>query len=247
MIIIEPEIFNPFLQLKCGFASKVDSAAGAPYHFNLSYSVGDEKEKVDANRRKFYSHFSLSPDQVATQNQTHSANVTIVEKPGNYPDSDALITKEKNLGLVVSSADCLPVFIYDFTQNIIAAVHSGWRGTQQRILSAVLETLFTNYSSHPDNLYTYFGPSISASVYEVGPEVAEQFPKKYSVKRKEKYLLNIPLVNYDILRGAGIPDENIQISKHCTYTDFHFLHSYRKGGKVSGRALGLITMVDDGR
>lgn len=243
MIIIEPEIFNPFLKVKCGFASKIDSSASGPYHFNLSYSVGDKKEAVDANRKKFYSHFALQENQVATQNQIHSKNITIVDSPGNYPESDALITAKRGLGLVVSSADCLPVFIYDKQHDVIAAVHSGWRGSQQRILAAVLDTLFTEFSAHPDNLFIYFGPSISAEVYEVGAEVANQFPKKYSQSKREKYLLDIPLFNYDILRGACIPDENIQMSNHCTFTEENIFHSYRRAGQISGRALGLIMMV----
>lgn len=244
MIIIEPEIFNQFPEIKCGFSTKPDQEARPPYFFNLSASVGDDPAAVVARKEQFYNWFGLTSSDVATQYQVHEDTVTLVTKPGLYPSSDALVTDVTGLGLVVSSADCLPVFVYDRKNRVIAGIHSGWKSSEKKIVRKAIQFMEEKWNSHPDNLYVYFGPSISGKVYEVGPEVAEKFPSKYLTPVKEKFLLNIPLFNYDILSSFGIPSRNIQVSRLCSLTNERLLHSYRRAGQVSGRAVGLIVMKE---
>lgn len=242
MIIIEPEIFNQFPEIKCGFSTKSDTETVPPFHFNLSASVGDDPDAVLARKERFYKWFGLTPSDVATQHQVHEDSVTFVTKPGLFPLSDALVTDVSGLGLVVSSADCLPVFVYDKKNMVIAGIHSGWKSSEKKIVRKTIQFLEEKWNSHPDNLYVYFGPSISGEVYEVGPEVAEKFPSKYIIPLKEKFLLNIPLLNFDFLTSYGIPEKNIQVSRLCTFNNRKLLHSYRREGPISGRAVGLIMM-----
>lgn len=244
MIIIEPEIFNQFPEIKCGFSTKSDQDALPPYHFNLSGSVEDDPKAVLGRKERFYNFFGLTPSDVATQHQVHEDSVTVVKRPGLYPSSDALVTEVAALGLVISSADCLPVFIYDKKNRVIAGIHSGWRSSEKRIVRKTIDLLVQKWNSHPDHLFAYFGPSVSAEVYEVGAEVAERFPSKYFIPVKEKFYLNIPLFNFDILTSYGVPEKNIQVSRLCSYSNQKLLHSYRRDGKVSGRAVGLIMMKD---
>ena len=88
----------------------------------------------------------------------------------------------------------------------------------------------------------YLSPSISAINYEVGIEVAEQFDLNYLIQKNEKYLLDIPKINEDILLNYGVNPHNIQVSNLCSYEYLSILHSYRRDGKKSGRALGIIAM-----
>lgn len=76
--------------------------------------------------------------------------------------------------------------------------------------------------------------------YEVGAEVATQFPKKYLVNKRVSFFLDLTQINYDFMTEFGIPKNNIQKSELCSYSMKNFLHSYRRGGLHSGRALGLI-------
>ena len=101
------------------------------------------------------------------------------QKLGNIGEGDALITDKPNLALTISTADCTPVFIYDKENKVIAGVHSGWRGTEKKILLETLKKLKSDFNSQPENLYVYIAPSISQEKYEVGPEVAEKFEDKY--------------------------------------------------------------------
>ena len=134
MLIIKPFIFNSFPEILFGFSTKIGPDAESPFYFNLSYSVGDEKETVDQNLRMFFEKVGLSTNKVSFQKQVHEDFIQEVNESGNCGESDGLITTSKNLGLAISSADCPAVFIYDPVRKAIAAVHSGWRGTEKKIV-----------------------------------------------------------------------------------------------------------------
>ena len=117
MLIIKPFIFKRFPEIVCGFSTKIGPNAKPPYYFNLSYSVGDEKEIVDSNRRLFFNELGLNEKMVSYQKQVHEDKISKVNSFGSCGESDALITTNKNLGLAISSADCPAIFIYDPMQE----------------------------------------------------------------------------------------------------------------------------------
>ncbi|PIW69038.1 MAG: peptidoglycan editing factor PgeF [Ignavibacteriales bacterium CG12_big_fil_rev_8_21_14_0_65_30_8] len=242
MLIIKSSIFKKYPELTFGFSTKRGLNRSEPFYFNMSLSVGDKKENVLKNRETFFHALELSSENIALQKQIHNTNITEVKKGGIYEDSDALITKEKGIGLAVSSADCSTIFIYDKLNKVIAAVHSGWRGTAKKILKFTLDKLTADFDSSPSNLIVFIGPSISQKNYEVGNEVAEQFDDKYLQKKADKFLLDVSAVNYDILLNYGVKKENIEKSQLCSFEENNLLHSYRRDAKISGRALGVIAM-----
>ncbi|MCU0343084.1 MAG: polyphenol oxidase family protein, partial [Ignavibacterium sp.] len=146
------------------------------------------------------------------------------------------------LGLAIAVADCTPVFLYDIKNNVIAAVHSGWQGTADKILLKTLLILQKDYSSKPENLVAYVGPSISQANYEVGKEVADKFDQTFIKPKGDKYLLDISGINYFELVKFGIPKNQIQKSRLCTFEFNTLLHSYRRDGNLSGRSLGVIAV-----
>ncbi len=244
MYILKPYIFEKHPEIIFGFSTKVSEDVKPPYYFNLSYSVGDDKNIVDKNRKEFFKSLGLSVENVSYQRQIHSDIVQIIECGGDNGASDALITDKKNLGIAIAVADCTPIFIYDKKNKVIAAVHSGWKGTEQKILLKTLNKLHSTYKSNPENLFCYIGPSISQSNYEVGNEVAELFDKSFSKPNGEKYLLNVCGINYKTLLDFGIPKNQIQKSELCTFEFESLLHSYRRDGNLSGRALGVIAIKE---
>ncbi|MEJ2195606.1 MAG: peptidoglycan editing factor PgeF [Ignavibacteriaceae bacterium] len=244
-MIINPYIFNHIPNIIFGFSTKIGLKREAPYYFNMSYSVGDDSIKVDENRKYFFNQLGLSIDAIAYQKQVHGDEIKFVSSGGDCGESDAMITTKKGIGLALSTADCCAIFIFDVVKQIIAGVHSGWRGTSKRILSKVLKILFDEYSSKPENLVCYLSPSISKANYQVGPEVAQQFDLRYIMPVGENFLLNISKINYDILSHSGVKPQNIQLSNLCSYEYSSILHSYRRDGKESGRSLGVIVMKDN--
>lgn len=240
MIIIKSLLFEKYSDIIFGFSTKKSPGTVPPFYFNLSLSVGDKADDVKKNRKEFFQALGL--EDIAFQKQTHSDIVSYIDKPGVCGESDAMITDKKGIGLAVSVADCTPVFLFDKKQKVVAGIHSGWRGTKQRIVARTLEKLINDFNSSPEDLVAYIGPSISASHYEVGGEFKELFDAKYLQGSDGRLLLDVKAVNYDILREYGIPDNQIQVSRLCTFQMHDLLHSYRRDGQTSGRLLGIIAL-----
>ncbi|MFA3781743.1 peptidoglycan editing factor PgeF [Melioribacteraceae bacterium 4301-Me] len=242
MKIIYSRLFERFPEIIFGFSTKVGLNRPAPYYFNLSLSVGDDSNNVIENRNFFFKQLGLSSNEIAYQRQIHSDLISIVDRAGFVGESDAMITSKKGIGLAISAADCVPIFIYDKKNNLIAAVHSGWRGTYKKILAKTLLKLQYEFNSMPNNLFVCLGPSISQKKYEVGQDVANLFDEKYLIKKNNKFYLNIVQANIDMLLNAGVPENNIEQSNLCTFEEKNLLHSYRRDGKNSGRSLGIIAL-----
>jgi YfiH family protein len=242
MFILKPYIFKKFPEIIFGFSTKIGGNAKSPFDFNLSFSVGDEKSIVESNRESFFKELGLDNNSIAFQKQIHSDIIKIVDSEGVKGESDALITNKRNLGLAITVADCTPIFIYDYENKVLAAVHSGWRGTEQKILAKTLVKLRDTFHTKSENLFIYIGPSISSVNYEVGKEVAEKFDRRYISKKNDKLYLDVSLINYDILIEFGVPKVQIQKSELCTFEYNSILHSYRRDKEKSGRSLGIIAL-----
>ncbi len=242
MNIIGSKIFKQFPVINFGFSPKLGLERSAPYFFNLSLSVGDDPNIVNENREAFFNELGLTTSQVALQRQIHSDIISIVEKPGLLGESDALITTKVNIGLAISTADCTPIFIFDSSKLIIAAIHSGWRGTEKKIVLKTLQKLVYEFGTKTDDLFVYVGPSISHRNYEIGPDVAELFNSDYVLKNNGKLHLDVLSANVDMLEEFGVPIDQIEISPYCSFKEKNLFHSYRRDGNNSGRHLGVISL-----
>jgi YfiH family protein len=243
-MIIKPQIFQQFPELIAAQSTRVGGVSPLPYGLNMSSHVGDEPANVAENRKRFYEAVGVSDHaRFVYQNQIHSSNINVVHGDENVvPQSDALITAEPNVILAVSVADCTPVLIYDKRTHLIAAVHAGWRGTEQMITINTVRKMMEMGSS-PSDLYCFIGASASKEKYEVGFDVATLFEKKHlSELGNGKFLLDVKMANADQLLYAGVPQEQIEVCDRCTISD-EDLHSYRRDGKQSGRMLAIIGRV----
>lgn len=242
LFLIKPHIFDKFPEIVCAFTTKIGLERKEPYFFNISFAVGDDESLVKENRSALYSDLNLESYKIHFQKQIHSDIIRIVNSNSIPEESDAMICSETKNALAIIAADCSSIFIYDSKNRIIAAVHSGWRGTQKRILEKTLEILSRQFNSKSKDLYVYMGPSISQANYQVGEEVAELFEKKYLNNIDDKFYLDVALVNYDMLLDFGISKNQIQKSSICTYEMKELFHSFRRDGNKSGRSLGIIAL-----
>ncbi len=243
-MLIAPEIFKQFPELIAAQSTREGGISPYPYGLNLSSHVGDDPKNVVENRRRFYREIGLPPEaKFVYQNQIHSANINIVKGDESIvKESDALITSEENVFLVVSIADCTPILLYDPIVKIIAAVHAGWRGTEQLITIAVVRRMIS-LGAKTENMFAFIGASASGANYEVGTDVATLFEKDhYTELPNGKCLLDIKKANRDQLLIGGVPLDHIEINPRCTITDLN-LHSYRRDGKQSGRMFAVIGRV----
>ena len=152
--------------------------------------------------------------EVASMNQTHSNIVLEIEKSGVY-DADALITTKKNLLLVVSTADCMPVVISDCTR--VGIIHIGWKGIENKIFFNAIENFDIN------KLKVSIGPHAKACCYEIQDDLSHKFPD-YTVEREEKKFLNL---SEDIILFCQKNNIDVEIANECTIGDMMF-YSYRR-------------------
>ncbi len=240
-MIIKSKIFFQFPEIRCGISTRQGGISPEPFGMNLSFKVGDDEVNVRKNRERFFGSLGIGIDSLATTHQVHGDTVQLVESPGKFETCDALITNTKNIFLAVTVADCLPILLFDPVTHSVAAVHTGWRGSKLKITEKTVGVLSKEYGVSSKNLFAYIGPSADVCCYEVGDEVAQEFPKQFLKQGKNSKLhLNLKEYNRRLLLDAGIKDSNIEVSEHCTISQPELFHSYRRDGKYSGRMMGVI-------
>ncbi len=242
-MIIASKIFSSHNNIIHGISTK--AGGKSPYYNNLSKYVGDNIDDVMQNRSRFFGSLGIAESTLVHANQIHSDAITVVNAPGLYPKTDALITQQKGLHLVISVADCMPVMIYDHRKNVIANIHSGWRGTQKNIVRKTIDVMKIEFGCNAKDMLVFMGPAISKKNFEVDKDVADMFDKKYVELKpdsQEKYLVDTGKMVYDNLISSGILSENIERYSLCTYNESEMLHSYRRDRSLSGRMFAVIGM-----
>lgn len=144
-------------------------------------------------------------------------------------EADALWTTEPNLSVGVKTADCAPVLLEHKAGSCVAAIHSGWRGTVAGIVPKTLAGLCETLNLKPADFKAQIGPCIGFDSYEVGPEVALQFPENFFVKpgKGDRFYLDLRNLIAQQLRQAGVLD--IIISQACTFSEPEHYFSARRG------------------
>ena len=225
---------NKFLSIEIGKVNFVFSTAENNLNFNKALPEGLE------NLKKLKLWFKL--DGVGYSNQTHSNTVRIYKV--NNEDGDGILTDLENFAVGVFTADCVPILLYDTVNNIIAAVHSGWRGTVSEIVIKAIEKMALEFSTEPKDVVAYIGPHNRGCCYEVGEEVLKEFRDcktfeglNYVKGRK----LNLKACIEEQLLISGLKKENIYDIGLCTYcSEGYKLHSYRKASIDYGRMYSFI-------
>ena len=231
-------------------------SSGCFASMNLGFGRGEEDKIVAENYKRLGDAVGFDWKKVVLSHQTHTTNVRLVtEKDAgkgtvrerDYTDVDGLITNEPGLPLVTFYADCVPLYFADPKNKAIGLSHSGWRGTVNNMAQAAVDKLGSEFGSRPEDIIAFIGPSICASCYEVGEDVAENFFNAYGAEadkvlkiKKEmevgkKYYLNLHAANRINMLHAGITEENISVTDICTCCNPELLFSHRASkGKRGG-------------
>ena len=222
---------------------------------NLGFNSGDLPENVLGNRVRLCAALHVSPDQLVFPKQTHNATVKTITtgfidmnkeaKKHFLNETDAVITNLQDICIAVKTADCVPVLLFDSKRKVVAAVHAGWRGTVQNIVFVAIQKMIKEFGTDPLDLIAGIGPSISSEVYEVGEEVWKQFESEFYLasnpEKADKKLLNLWSANYQQLIKAGVPAEQIEVARTCTFSDPDRFFSARRDGIKTGRmATGIM-------
>ena len=189
------------------------------------------------------------------KNQAHSSFVDIVENKNEIHEGvDGLITNKNKISLSLVFADCTPILFYDPVKNAIGNIHSGWRGTIQKIGQIGAIKMIETYNCNKKDLLCLIGPCIQKCHFEVGEDVKDIFEQTFSyllnstefIKKSEKrteeqkYLIDTNIINRKLLEEVGIPSKNVIESGICTVCNSKYMHSYRVDGDKSGRNTAII-------
>lgn len=211
----------------------------------MSTSRGDTLTNVNANRQIFLNTFGITESQLAEPLQVGRDGIAIVDEPGKYADTDALITTTPGLFLRVLTADCSPILIWSRTEPIVAAVHSGWQGSELNILGQTLHMMHSTLGADYASLQVALGPALTQENFEVGPEFSDKFASKYLAPRKgsDRFQFDNNAFLRDTALDMGVPDDQIEILPYCSYSDDDLFFSHRRDGGTTGRMMSVIGII----
>lgn len=243
MLIYKPELLNDLSQVTAGFTlsgrQMVHSESTIPgYNFGDNTPVPDEEIKT--NIQHLFGELCHTGG-IAMAEQVHGNKVKIVHQPGFYRGFDGFVSNTPNLLLGIKVADCAAVLIADPENGIVAAAHAGWKGAAAGITANTVKTM-NNMGAELSKSRVYISPCISQSNFEVGEEVAQEFPD-HLVDRTigPKPYLDLRGFIFEQLTEAGIHQDHIQSDGRCTVRDNQF-YSYRRERDRAGRMLGFIKL-----
>lgn len=221
-------IFDRYPDLVIGFSTKSDGNMRLKPSDSIKIDIQAKK-----NRRIFLDSLGINEKSVVDPILEHGTNILIVndiDGGKTFKNVDALITARPGIFLNLTVADCLSIFLYDHDKKVIALVHAGWRGLQDKIIENVLAKLKEFYNSDPSSIIVGIGPHIGGCHYEIQDDVSEKFreyPDAFINKEGHKFF-DIGIVAETQLTNLGFRSENIEVNSECTFelTDKYF--SFRR-------------------
>ena len=217
--------------------------------FNINHYCGDNEEDISKNRALLCQLLGIDEASLVMPHQVHQTEVVVIDKAflglsaevqkARLEGVDALMTDMAGVCIGVSTADCIPILLFDKAHHASCAIHAGWRGTVKRIVEKAVAQMVYVYGSRPADIQAQIGPGIHLESFEVGDEVYEAFANvgfaSDAVKMGPKWHIDLPACNRQQLLASGIPSSQISVSPIDTYQQYDLYFSARRLGINSGR------------
>lgn len=228
--------------------------------FNINRYCGDSEEAIRQNRSWLCQYLGISDERLIMPHQVHLTEMAVIdeaflqlsdeERLARLEGVDALMTDVAGVCIGVSTADCIPVLLFDPVHRAVCAIHAGWRGTVQRIVEKAVAKMTAVYGTHPADLVAQIGPGIHLDSFEVGDEVYDAFAREgfrmeLISKKYEKWHIDLPECNRQQLLSVGIPASQIAVSPVCTFQQSDRFFSARRLTVNSGRIFTGIVITSN--
>jgi YfiH family protein len=254
--------FSSFLHpgLVHGISTRFGGVSRKPYDtMNLALHTGDAAQDVWKNRQLFCASLGLCVERLCTPEQVHGEQIVRVlsshagrgsrEYADALPHTDALITNERDLPLLLCFADCTPLLFYDPEHAAIGIAHGGWRGTVEKIGQKTVQAMHQQFGTRPQVCLAAIGPAIGPCCYEIGAEVVSCFRIAFG-NRAEELLheaeggmhLDLWKANQVQLEEIGMPVSHIDRADTCTTCNSDLFFSYRADQGMTGRIGAVIAL-----
>ncbi|NDY70652.1 peptidoglycan editing factor PgeF [Desulfobacter hydrogenophilus] len=258
MAVLSPLTFNSlnlFPGLVHGVFSRTEGYSKGPFlGLNVGLSTGDDPDIVNRNRALMLSSIGLT--RVLFLNQVHGTDIAVIKSEKDAADAvwkgqgtapskifkaDAAVTNLKGLGLAIQVADCQAVVLYDPDKEVIANVHSGWRGSAANIISRCIDTMVTQFGCSPASIRAGISPSLGPCCAQF-INYKQEFPKAlWQYKEKDRPYFDFWQISRDQLGAHGVLDEHIETMGLCTRCRTDLFYSFR-ANKATGRFAAVIAL-----
>ena len=217
---------------------------------NLGLLRGDCDEIVIENVKIVCDALSFTKENLSRTNQVHDNKVAMLNNPVSVSEGcDALVTDKKGIPLLSTSADCVPVLLYDKKKNVAASIHSGWKGTVKKIVAEAVFAMEREFGSKPSDIIAAIGPSIGKCCFQVKKDVVDAFSKSFkdiSFIREEGDGIHYRADLWEAVRitlvEAGVRDENISLAGECTCCNSELYFSSRAQKGKFGSLAAIIEL-----
>ncbi len=270
---LEVEPFQKTGLARCVFSTRKGGVSKGPYaSLNLSTDVGDDLEAVKENRRRYIESAGLNEVIHMQPHQVHGANVIrprmpfVPLNPGEAPEgaeqaakrvwltvgeADSIVTIDTGVVLHIMVADCVPVFLLDPVNGVVAVAHAGWRGVLQSIVPHTIASMENWFDTENDKVMVALGPSIGQCCYQVDKEVIDPLRMVYPFVEQfakpdgpDHWRLDLRGLIRHSLEDFGVRPESIFVSEHCTACDQENFFSHRASGGKTGRMAASIMLTE---
>ena len=248
MKILPSALLKPFPEVTALFTTRHGGISKSPYtNANFAFHVGDDPHDVIKNHDLLAEQIGYHRHSLIHMRQIHSDKIVRIDHTLTFdtpPECDALITNHPNTPLMVMSADCTGILIYDPIQKAIGAVHAGRAGALNAILPKTIQAMKEAFNTRIEDLHVILGPSIGGCCYEINETIAAECEEKgYSLalrREDEKVFLDVNTILLEQLKSLKIT--NIEVSDHCTACRKDEYFSYRGDAQHTGRIAGVIIL-----
>ena len=220
--------------LRAAFTTRRGGESEGPFEsLNVGGSSGDRPEAIEENRRRTFAALGVDGAPLAAAGLVHGTAVAVVRGPGHTAGVDALIARERGLAIAITTADCLPIILE--LGDAVGVAHCGWRGTAAGLPGRLVEAARTAAGADPKEATAHLGPCIRPCCYEVGPEVARQFPASVVSGVEGRHRVDLAAAARLQLVNSGVPPEAVFDTGACTCCAPDWYFSYRRDGSRYGR------------
>jgi len=250
--------------LKLGITDRTGGVSQGVYGgMNTNFYIAEQFEKACEDIKIAIDQLGLTGKIIIATRQTHSSNILYIDDHTDFKafqafdvsktalrgyelysvlDTDGLMTARTDLILMTFYADCVPLFLYDKQNHAVSIVHSGWRGTSNKIGARAIQMMKSRFGTKSDHLVAGIGQSAGQCCYEVDEPVRQRFLQTFKTsqvddfmtfKGGDKYMIDLKMANKLIFIENHIAQEAVEIVAECTICQHERFHSHRHaaGGK----------------
>ncbi len=240
----------------------LDREAGLVHAFttcpqNYAPHRGPHKEKAVDARQRVCKILGTSFDRLTSPAQVHNFLILRIEdedigrgrdgRDSALPYVDGLMTDRPGVSMILMSADCPLICVYDPDRPAVGAVHASWLGTVGGITAHLVRRMIAEFGSRPERLRAAIAPSAGPCCYEVGHEVRRiarttlNQADAFFMERNGKLLFDLWTANQRQLIDTGLKADNIETAGLCSICDRRFW-SHRRDGTDAGRSALFVAL-----